>query len=366
MTYENGKAKTEVVGFTTENTFTDTVTTVNNRTITYQVTAVDQFLNRSRTLTLPTVKISHDGSYDKSYWTVTTNMVSDQDTTPGADDHDPCEPEPESAITQVIDTDKQTTYTGTATEGEAVITLDFHKTLAATGFKYTVTSGTPIQEYEIRYSADGSQWITLATGIFTDESVNTVYFRNENNDPWVCTYDAAQLRLIVKAPVGTEISISELDVLGPTGDNVELLENGIGILSQDYTYGQEDGQTIPAGSLIFTGSYKGNPAYNVVLLYDADGNVVGGVDEEGSIVASQIILAPDPENGRLGEVSEGCWVYWIEPDTLEQMTLPESVRVELYRVDNAMTNEGQRLTSDTLMVTLPEELPPITLESRGD
>ena len=366
VTYENGKAKTEVVGFTTENTFTDTVTTVNNRTITYQVTAVDQFLNRSRTLTLPTVKISHDGSCDKSYWTVTTNMVSDQDTTPGADDHDPCEPEPESAITQVIDNDKQTTYTGTATEGEAVITLDFHKTLAATGFKYTVTSGTPIQEYEIRYSADGSQWITLATGTFTDESVNTVYFRNENNDPWVCTYDAAQLRLIVKAPVGTEISISELDVLGPTGDNVELLENGIGILSQDYTYGQEDGQTIPAGSLIFTGSYKGNPAYNVVLLYDADGNIVGGVDEEGSIVASQIILAPDPENGRLGEVSEGCWVYWIEPDTLEQMTLPESVRVELYRVDNAMTNEGQRLTSDTLMVTLPEELPPITLESRGD
>ena len=25
---------------------------------------------------------------------------------------------------------------------------------------------------------------------------------------------------------------------------------------------------IPAGSIIFTGEYKGNPAYNVVLLYD--------------------------------------------------------------------------------------------------
>ena len=36
VTYENGQAKTEVVGFTTGNTFTDTVTTVNNRTITYQ------------------------------------------------------------------------------------------------------------------------------------------------------------------------------------------------------------------------------------------------------------------------------------------------------------------------------------------
>ena len=246
------------------------------------------------------------------------------------------------------------------------VTIDFHKTLAATGFKYTVTSGTPIQDYELQITTDGSKWTTVATGTFASGEVNTVYFRNQNNDPWVATYDAAQIRLIVKTPAGSEISISELDVLGPTGDNVELLADGIGYLKTEYRFDEGDGNVIPEGSLVFTGSYKGNPAYNVVLLYDADGNVVGGVDEEGSIVASQIILAPDPENGRLGEVSEGCWVYWIEPDTLEQMTLPESVRVELYRVDNAMTNEGQRLTSDTLMVTLPEELPPITLESRGD
>ena len=366
VTYENGQAKTEVVGFTTGNTYTDTVTTVNNRTITYQVTAVDQFLNRSETMTLPTVKVSHDGSYDKSQWTVTTNMTSEADTIPDAGEHDPCEPEPVSAVTQVIDNDKNTTYTGIAADGEAVVTLDFHKSLAVTGFKYTVTSGTPIREYELQYSADGSQWNTLATGSFTEDTVNTVYFRNENNDPWVCTYDAAQLRLIVKAPTGTEISISELDVLGPTGDNVELLENGIGILAQDFTYDADKGYTIPAGSLIFTGSYKGNPAYNVVLLYDQNGSIVGGVDEEGNVVASQIILAPDPENGQLGEVSEGYWVYWIEPDQLEKMTLPETVRAELYRVDNAVTNEGQRLTSDTLAVELPEELPQIELDSQAD
>ena len=365
-TYENGKARTEVVGFTTGNTYTDTVTTVNNRTVTYQVTAVDQFLNRSATLTLPTVKISHDSSYDKSQWTVTTNMTSAQDTTPDVGEQDPCEPKPVSAVTQVIDNNKNTTYTGTAAKGDAVVTLNFGKTLAATGFKYTVTSGTPITQYEIQISADGSQWKTLATGTFTGDTVNTVYFRNENNDPWVCTYDAAQLRLIVKAPAGSEVSISELDVLGPTGDNVELMENGIGLLTQDYVYEQSSGQAIPEGSLIFTGSYKGNPAYNVVLLYDQNGAIVGGLDEEGNTVAHQIILAPDPENGQLGEVSEGYWVYWIEPDVLQNITLPETVRVELYRVDNATTNEGQRLTSDTLAVQLPETLPPITLGSQAD
>ena len=338
ITWENGQTTTEVVGFTTDSHYTDTITTVNNRTIAYQITAVDQFLNRSQPMTLPAVKISHDGSYDKSLWTVTTNMTSADDTTPDAGEQDPCEPEPVSAIHRVVDNNKNTTYTGRA-DGEAVITLNFGKTLAVTGLKYTVTGGTPIRDYEIQIPAAEGGWQTLSTGTFTGGEVSTVYFRNENNDPWVCTYDAAQLRLVVKAPAG-EISVSELDVLGPTGDNVELLSSGIGTLSAPYVYEEGTGQAIPEGSLVFTGSYKGNPAYNVVLLYDENGNVVGGVDAEGSIVAHQIILAPDPQNGQLGEVSEGYWVYWIEPQDLEGMTMPETVRVELYRVDNATTNEG--------------------------
>ncbi len=364
VTYENGKATTQVVGFTTSNTYTDTVTTINNRTVTYQITAIDQFLNRSETITLPQLKISHDGSYDKSQWTVTTNMTSQEDTIPDATEQEPCEPEKVSAITSVIDNDKKTTYTGSASSNQAMVTLDFHKTLAATGFKYTVTSGTPAQEYEIQISTDGAQWTTVATGAFSSGEVNTVYFVNENNDPWVCTYDASQLRLIVKAAAGTEISISELDVLGPTGDNVELLTDGMGYLAEDYSYAE--GESIPAGSLVFTGSYKGNPAYNVVLLYDQDGNIVGGLDDQGNLTAQQIILAPDPENGQLGEVSEGYWVYWIEPDQLANVELPTAVRAELYRVDNAITNEGQRLTSDTLLVQLPDTLPQIVLGSNAD
>lgn len=363
ITYENGQAHTQVVGFTTDGHYTDTVTTVNNRTVAYQITAIDNFLNRSATRTLPAVKISHKGNYDKSLWTVTTNMTSEADTVPGADEQDPCEPAPVSAISQVIDNDKNTTYTGTAS-GEAVITLNFHKTLAVTGFQYTVTSGTPIAGYELQYTVDGTQWQTLATGTFAGDTVNTVYFPDRDGNPWLTTYDATQLRLVVKGAAGSAVSISELDVLGPTGDDVELLENGIGTLAKDYTYA--DGETIPAGSLVFTGRYKGNPAYNVVLLYDQDGAVVGGLDAEGNTVAHQIILAPDPENGLLGEVSEGYWVYWIEPDALQGMTMPRTVRAELYRVDNATTNEGQRLTSDTLEVAVPATLPAITVGGQGD
>ena len=362
ITYANGQPSAEVVGFTTSDHYTDTITTLNNRTVTYEIAAVDKFLNRSQSVSLPTVKISHDGSYDKSLWTVSTNMVSDQDSHLDAGEHDPCEPTPVAAIDQVIDNDKSTTYIGRAQSGQAVVTLDFHKVLGATAFKYTVTEGSPIESYEVQISPDGSQWITVASGSFASQEVNTVYFRNENNDPWVCTYDAMQLRLIVTAPAGADIAISELDVLGPTGDNVELTAEGIGYLTDDLTYAE--GEAIPQGSLVFTGSYKGNPAYNVVLLFDENGNIVGGLDDEGNLVANQIILAPDPENGELGEVSEGYWIYWIEPEYLPD-TLPGSVRAELYRVDNATTNEGQRLTADTMPVALPDTLPGITPSGVG-
>lgn len=375
VTCENGQRHSQVVGFATGDTYTDTVTTMNNRTVAYEVTAVDQFLNRSNTLELPALKIEHDGSYGKDFWTAETNMTSGDDEKPGTgDDNDPCAPEPVSAITKAIDGDTGTTYTGHAAEGEATVTLDFHQQLAVTAFKYTVTSGTPIESYEIALTSDGSQWQTVASGTFEVgegedpyEEPYTVYFPDEDGEPRVTTYDATGLRLTVKSPAGAEISISELDVLGPTGDNVELLEDGgIGILTDDFVYEESTGAKIPAGSLVFTGTYKGNLAYNVVLLYDQDGKVVGGVDADGSVVASQIILADVPEHGELGEVSDGHWVYWIEPDALEGMTtMPQTVRAELYRVDDALTNEGQRLTSDTLPVTLPDELPPITLESEN-
>ena len=151
------------------------------------------------------------------------------------------------------------------------------------------------------------------------------------------------------------------------GDNVEFAtadgSPAIGYLEQDYIY-QEKTDTqeelkIPAGSLVFMGTYKGNPAYNVVTLYDENGAIVGGINEDGDVVSNQIILAEIPDDAMLGEVSEGTWIYWIEPDELKN--LPAKVRAELYRVDNALTNEGERLVSDTVFTELERELPYIRL-----
>ena len=53
-------------------------------------------------------------------------------------------------------------------------------------------------------------------------------------------------------------------------------------------------------------------AYNVVMLFDENGNAVGGIDSEGRLTANQIILAEDPGSGLLHDVWNGTWIYWIE------------------------------------------------------
>lgn len=77
----------------------------------------------------------------------------------------------------------------------------------------------------------------------------------------------------------------------------------------------------------------------------------------------QIILAPNPGNALLGETSEGIWIYWIEPEDMKaDFAVPSQVRAELYRVDNALTNEGQRMVSDTLLTAVPKELPDLEMK----
>ena len=138
----------------------------------------------------------------------------------------------------------------------------------------------------------------------------------------------------------------------------------IGIQKNDYVVDSAKDENIPAGSLVFIGKYKGNPAYNVGILYDENGTIVGGIDENGALKAEQVILADVPDKGELGETSDGTWVYWIAHENLDTNNLPKKVRAELYRVNNALTNEGQRLVSDSMFYDVPAVLPEIELTNQ--
>lgn len=386
----NGTTESKVVGFQPVNkdgatVFTDTVSTVNNRVMSYTVKAVDNYLNYSNEAAAGSVKIQTEGILDKSLWTVSTNMISPDDTEiktgnddpdSGYDEKNPASVEAKKAntIERIIDNDKtdKGTYNGTAPgTGVAEITIDMQEIKETTSLKYF---GSALSSVTIQVSKDASTWTTVKEAEALDgtgTNGQTVWFNSvnaEERDKWIGTYDARYIKLTINHQTGN-ISINEIEICGPSGDNIEFMQTdsgkpSIGTLKEDYKYGNNAEDVIPAGSLIFTGVYKGNPAYNVVMLYDTKGNVIGAKD--GNVNAKQVIFADVPAHGNLGETSDGTWVYYVEPGQWDTETLKaiKEVRGELYRTDDAKTLEGERITSDTTVIQIPEPLPEITLTGK--
>ena len=90
---EGGVVQEEPVGFATGDTvtYTDVIATINNRTVFYKITLIDKYLNRSAVKELVPVKIEHDGSLDKTFWSIsTTGFIAKAVETPNGDDQDPC------------------------------------------------------------------------------------------------------------------------------------------------------------------------------------------------------------------------------------------------------------------------------------
>ena len=389
----NGKKEAQVVGFIEAGkdgnaVFTDTVSTINNRVMEYKVKAVDKFLNYAKSTNAGAVKIETEGILNKDAWTVETNMVSEDDVDIVHDNEDPdsgyhtdpskAEHAKVNSIDRIIDNntmDENAIYKGQKEEDSPQITIDMHKTEEVTALKYM---GSDIEKLTIEVSEDGKNWITVKenSNAASDctEKYATVWFdavEESERESWIGTYDARYLRLTM--PETETVTINEIEICGPSGDNLEFMKTedkkipAVGILETEYKYGNNEDDVIPAGSLIFSGQYKGNPAYNVVVLYDEDGNIIGanpGDEEAGiapSVEAEQVIFADVPEQGNLGEVSDGTWIYYVEPGKWNEEDVKGlTVRGELYRVDNALTLEGERVVSDTLPLTV-DQLPKITL-----
>lgn len=390
----NGKEESAVVGFqparedgTAE--YTDHIYAVNNRVMSYQVKAVDKYLNYSNTADAGSVKVETDGVLDKSQWTVQTDMVSEDDKVIQADMENPDsgydETDPKNtqqarvnSAERIIDL-KETaegTYHGTVADDKtpASVTIDMHKTEAVTALKY---KGSALASVTVEISSDAAEWKAVRTdykGLADADQTDweTVWFdaaEESAKDHWIGTYDARYVRIQISGT--SQVSVCEINLCGPSGDNVEFYETtdsqpAVGILKEDYQYTDEDKEAkIPEGSLVFAGTYKGNPAYNAVVLYDTQGNVIG--EKNGKVQAEQLIFAKVPEHGELGETSDGTWVYYVEPGYWNEESIKQisGVRCELFRFDDAKTLAGERIVSDTKIIEISGSLPKISLKGES-
>ena len=400
--YRNGKP----CGFierdkaSADTVYTDVVDNMNNRVVTYSAVAYDYNLNPTNTVELGTVKVRHDGGVAKSSTILTTNTISVDE---GHNDIHSCNENEDLKL--ALDDDNTTAYEGRMltkdefnssvhlTEmnpnNDPYVVLDTTEMKTLVGIKYTApvqTSGfifkkqsvvsTALKKYKIEVSKDGSNWTTVKEGtldLTADNPTATIYFDKEGvtGGNQLNSYNA---RYVKVTALGTKsISAAELEVLTPPGDNIEIgvsddninYKNGIGILKDKFVYqvdnpdtAENEEKSIPAGSIVITGEYRGNPAFNVPLVLNQN-------EEHIADKYNGILMAEIPDNGDLEEISEGNWIYWVEPqDAANFMTDNTEIFAELYRTDSAdALTGGQRLVSDTFKIAVPDKLPEIVLSS---
>ena len=390
ISWAYGEEQVTPVGFITtdelaktSNKFTDTIESINNRVFEYRIVAYDKYLNSTKEYKTEQFKIEHDGIIGKkSDWEISTdfltaeeqkslNKKNDAENKKNSSESDCSASENETngdndliTAKTLIDGKTDKDFVASTSNG-GQITISLPEDTNIVGLKYKTASKKEIADFTVEVSLDGTNWETvthektnLVSRIFNVKLVGdtaTVYFNPDGTDK-LCVYNARYVRLNIK---DKDIAISEIDLLGQTGDNIDFRKNqdgkyeGIGILKNEVSLGKNSAgveQKIPQGSIVFTGTYKGNPAYNTPVLYDGEGKPI---EIYGAIFAD-----PLKDGADLEDVTDGIWVYWVEPKDANYNDVKDklqSVRAELYRTDDAMTLEGERLTSDTYLVQMPRD-----------
>ncbi|MDE7122220.1 MAG: M60 family metallopeptidase, partial [Oscillospiraceae bacterium] len=256
-TIEGGKVKRSVVGFTQDGKYKDTISSMNNRTVSYEVIMVDQYLNRSAVKTSEMIKIHHEGAVDKSRFQISTTWLTSNEKLV---DHDVMEIKDEEGHTHsgscdqgaddysaalAIDGNSNTVYnakvdgvltypdnkdeegyTTQALKGKRLgyfdITLDFGEEMTIQGFKYTdiINKTAPKSNifYEIFVQDKEGNFMKkpVVSGKIDNDSDGVVYFAYEEENVKKYVYAYSTQKLFIKFYTNArydDISIAELDVL---------------------------------------------------------------------------------------------------------------------------------------------------------
>ena len=214
-----------------------------------------------------------------------------------------------------------------------------------------------------------------------DKSSYLTYFQKpgaEAADTRIWTYDAKTV-VVTGVPEGADIQL-----ISYAGDDVAFLENGaVGVLSKAYRYGTEAGQVIPAGTLIVTGAYRGDPAYQTVkiegrftrtVLTDGD-DEVKTITETRWLDGRALLFAEIPADGKVCDISDGLFIFIPNVQREAELQgeasgcndaslLPAQMRAVLSRTDQPTLPDSQRVTAETLWINTPggTDLPVIVLE----
>ncbi len=333
----NGKP----IAFVTDNTYTDVLGSANNMAFTYTVKTVDRLGNViGETVSAGQVRIAYDKVIDASLYTMTTNA-----------------------------------------DGSISVVMKESET-AVSGIKVTNAPASGDFKVEIR-QADSDEFVTAKNGNFAQNEATAgknyylSYFNKpgaESSDTRIWTFDAKEIK-VTGIPTGATV-----EFISYPGDNIAFNDDAVaGLLESDYRYGEGENDVIKAGTLIVTGTYRGDPVYNTIRIVGKYPYRNLATDEESvaerPLDGYALLFAEVPADGAVSDISDGIFIFvpekqndtvWdeIKTDCDGENLLPAEIKAELYRTDKADSAESKRLTSDTLWIATPggTELPTIVLE----
>ena len=323
------------IAFTTSSTYTDNLGAANNRTYTYSVVPVDKLGNLGAEAKANEVRVAYDKTISSDLYTL---------------EHD----------------------------GDTVtITMKNGASVPVTGIKVTGTGLSGSYTVQVKASA-GANWTDAKTGELSDNLV--AYFTKPGakpDDTRIWTYDAAVVK-ITGIPESAQV-----ELLDYPGDRVDFYEGAaVGVLKDNFQYGDREDEFIPAGTLVILGTYRGDPTYNYVSV-EAVYNTTSEADEANGVTTITramngygLLFAEIPEDGAVSDTSDGFFLF--VPDLEKEKELnaqsgvtddyPLEIRVNFYRTDVPNTNQGGRITSETLWLSFPSEddLPSIELTGSAE
>lgn len=334
----NGKS----IAFTTDKIYSDVLGSANNLAFTYSVRAIDMLGKEAGTANAGEVKISYDKTIDPSQYTITRE-----------------------------------------TDGTIIATFNEVTTVAGVKFTNNVPSTGKFEVKTTVYeNALDTQYTVAKDGLFAkNDYIDNTKFINYFNKPGAKASDTRiwnyDVRTIKITGVPTDVNV---EFISYPGDDITISENAIGKLASDYRYGPGADDVIAAGTVIVTGTYRGDPLYNTIMM-QGKYSKTAGLDEnqhieERPINGYSLLFAEIPEDGEVSEISDGFYIF--VPDIQKETdfdgehaegeeclvsALPISIKAELYRTVDPADPSNKRLTSNTTWITSPSEktMPEISL-----
>lgn len=332
------------VGFTTGSSFTDEIGSVNNMSFTYTVQAYDTLGNPiGGAVKAGEIRVAYDKTVDPD------------------------------------------TYDLSRTDDTVTITMK-NGAVPVSGIKLTGAGALAGQGAYTVSVTEKDKTVTAKSGDYSkNEAVNDTssylaYFNKpeaDSNDTRIWVYDVETL-VMTNVPENAQV-----ELISYAGDDVAFAQGGaVGVLEKDYRYGTGTEDVIRAGTLVITGTYRGDPVYNTLRIKGEFATTTVTENGEQEITSVQryldgyaLFFAEIPKDGQVSDISDGIFIFVPNVQKEAELQgehshctvnnlLPTRMMVEFYRTDDPNSAEKLRLTASTSWIYSPggDELPTIALK----